>query len=741
MKITNKFFMYGKFFIISLLLLTSCYLSFSQEKRKVTLEDLLKDYRFVSQSIDDLASMRDGEHYTRLENGDDIIVKYHYASGDIADTLFRADKVTGDTITRIYGYEFSRDEKKILLYTNKKSIYRHSFIADYYVYDIDKNLLLPVSKNGKQQVASFSPDGTKVAFVRENNIFIKDITSGLEEQITNDGKHNHIINGIPDWVYEEEFAFEKAWQWSPNGRFLTYMKFNETEVPEYHLKMYKGMAPSHKKNIIYPEIVSYKYPKAGEKNSIVTIHIYNVKTGETLKVETGEKTDQYIPRLRWPENLDSPVFYRLNRRQDTLEILLANPESGQTKVIYQEANDYYIDETNFDYVTFLPDKEHFVVLSEKSGYLHLYLFNMEGEEVRRLTSGNHDVTEFYGYDKKKKVFYYQSAEESPVQRGIYSVSFNARKKKKLHKARGFNEAMFSANYKYMIHTFSNARTPPVITIENTKGKIFRTITSNKGLKEELTRYEYSDKTFFRFKTNEGIELNGWMIRPPDFDSVNQYPVVIRQYSGPNSQVVLDEWSFNWTQAFAAKGYIIVGIDPRGTGARGEEFRKSTYLQLGKYETTDLIETAKYLGNQAYIDKERIGIWGWSYGGFTTLLCMTKGADYFNTGIAIAPVTNWRFYDNIYTERFMRKPSENMSGYEDNSPLNFAHLLKGNLLICHGTADDNVHPQNTMEMTERLVQANKDFRMHLYTNRNHSIYGGNTRYHLFKMCLDFFTENL
>ncbi|MCF6184756.1 MAG: prolyl oligopeptidase family serine peptidase, partial [Bacteroidales bacterium] len=447
-----------------------------------------------------------------------------------------------------------------------------------------------------------------------------------------------------------------------------------------------------------------------------------------------------IPRIRWTKDVNKLAVFRLNRLQNKFELLFANPNNGNSQIIYTETNKYYIDETDFDNLRFLDDGKHFVMTSERDGYRHLYLHDLTGKQVKQLTSGNWDLTDYYGYDNRRKMFYYQSAEESPLDRTVYRVNIKG-KKEKLSKQEGTNNAEFSKNFKYFINYFSNSETPNYVTLHNSKGKLIRVLTDNNKLKELVKEYGGVNKEFFTFKTTENITLNAWMIKPPDFDSTKKYPVIITQYSGPGSQEVLNKWSFGWDNLLAQNEIIMVCVDPRGTGARGEEFRKQTYLQLGKFETIDLTETAKWLKKQNFVNPDKIGIWGWSYGGFMTSLCMTKGADYFSAGIAVAPVTNWRYYDNIYTERFMRTPQENPSGYDDNSPINFADKLKGNFLLIHGTGDDNVHWQNSAEFSEALVQANKQFDEFYYTNRNHSIYGGNTRYHLYTMMLNFWKKHL
>lgn len=681
--------------------------------------------------------MNDGENYTIYSYGK--IIKYSYETGEEVETLLSTTELGIGYVSS--DYSFNSDETKILIYTDDESIYRWSFKANYYVYDLKTKKLTSVSDAGKQQLATFSPAGNKVAFVRDNNLFIKDLDANTETKITFDGEFNKIINGAPDWVYEEEFSFSKAFEWSPEGNYLAYIKFNETDVNIFGMTLFAGLEPKMADYSLYPENSTFKYPKAGEDNSIVSVNIYDLNTSKTTKVDIGEETNIYIPRIIWTTDNNKLCVVRMNRLQNLIELLYANPASGSTEVFYTEENKYYIEESVLDNIIFLEDGENFIISSERDGYRHLYLYKTDGTLVKQITAGNWDVTQFYGYDETNKLFYYQSAEESPIRRSVYSIDLKGKKKTKISTQEGTNDAIFSTGFKYFINYFSNIKTPYYITLHNAKGEVIRVLEENANLKTMVEEYDGVNKEFFTITTSEGVILNASKILPLDFDETQKYPVLITQYSGPNSQQVLDSWSFDWDNLLAQKGYIVISVDPRGTGARGEEFRKLTYLQLGKYETIDLIESAKYLATLKYVDASRIGIWGWSYGGFMALSCMTKGADYFKTGIAVAPVTNWRYYDNIYTERYMRTPQENASGYDDNSPINFVDLFKGNLLVVHGSADDNVHFQNTMEFCEAMVQADKQFDMHIYTNRNHGIYGGKTRTHLYKLMTDYLLENL
>lgn len=736
--------MMKKTIILTLITLLSfgSQITFAQNgTKKATLDDWMKEFKFYPRSVYGIRSMSDGVSYTTLAQRGTVILRSAYKSGEVIDTLLNLTKLNDERITSISDYHFSSDESKILLETNNQRIYRRSYTADFYIYNRKTKSIEALSENGSQQLATFSPDAEKIAFVRGNNIFIKDLRTKSETQITNDGKKNFIINGAPDWVYEEEFEFNRAFEWSVDGKYLAYIKFDESNVHEFSMTMFAGEAPEIAANKLYPENRVWKYPKAGEDNSLVSVHIYQLETSKTIKVDVGPEKDQYIPRIRWTKDASILCVFRENRLQNKLDLLLANADDGHSKLLYSESNKYYIDEVYFDDLQFLDDGNHFIMMSEKDGWAHLFLMDMNGNEVRCLTPGDFDVTEFIGFDAKRKKIYYQAAKQSPMTRDIFVVGLNGKGLKRLSSNTGTNHANFSASYKYFINNFSSLTEPTMVSLHDAKGKLIRNLQDNQELKDRLSSYSFSYPELFKFTTSEGIELNGIMLKPKDFDPKKKYPVLMTQYSGPNSQEVLDHWNFGWNQVMAAHGYIVVTVDGRGTGARGEAFRKVTYMQLGKYECTDQIETAKYLQGLDFVDPGRIGIWGWSFGGFISTLCMEKGDGIFKAGIAVAPVTNWRFYDNIYTERFMRTPQENPDGYDQNSPLFFADKLQGKFLICHGTADDNVHVQNTLEFTEKLVQANIQFEMQLYTNRNHSIYGGNTRYHLYTRKTNFLLNNL
>ena len=729
------------FAVLALYLLLASNAVAQNGTKQFEFDDFFKNYTFYTPGVRGFRSMNDGETYSVSENRGTRLVAHSYKTGETARTLLDLASFNNDSIKSFSDYSFNTDETKVLLLTNKEAIYRRSFTGNYFVYDIAKQTLTPVSQNGKQQLATFSPDGNKIAFVRKNNLFYTDLVTGKEAQITTDGKFNYIIHGVPDWVYEEEFEFNKAFDWSPDGKYLAWIRFDESQVPLFSMTIFQGQEPSLNENKLYPGVETFKYPKAGEPNSVVSVHTYNIATSGKQTMDIGTETDMYIPRIRFTQDPGQLAIIRLNRLQNKMEILLASPLSGKTQVLLTETNKYYLDENYFDDIQFLGDKVHFTMRSERDGYAHIYLYNMQGKMECQVTKGNFDVTELNGCDVQNKLIYYTSAEPTPYQREVYCVKWDGTGKKKLNTNTGTNAAKFSEGFKYYTITSSNVKTPSSTVLYNSKGKSVRVLDDSKLMADKLKEYKFSYREFFNFKTSENVNLNGWMLKPPGFDPTKKYPVFMTQYSGPNSQSALDNWDLGWEEYLAQLGYIVVCVDGRGTGGRGETFRKITYMQLGKYETIDQIETAKYLGSLSYVDATRIGIWGWSFGGYISSSCMVKGNGIFKTGIAVAPVTNWRYYDNIYTERFMRTPQENPDGYDQNSPLNFAKDFKGNFLICHGTADDNVHVQNTMEFTERLVQANKQFEEQLYTNRNHGIRGGNTTYHLYTRMVTFILEKL
>lgn len=720
-------------FLLQIILLNAQY-------KELTLEDFTVKHTFTPQNRSDARSMKDGIHYTVLEENGTKIVKYAYATGKKATVIAEIPKLKETPIHSILDYQLSDDETKLLVYTQRKNIYRRSFVANYYVIDIQRREIEPLSESGQEQVATFSPDGYKVAYVKKNNMYIKNLRFGTTTQITQDGEFNKIINGVPDWVYEEEFAYNKAFDWSPNSEEIAYVKFDETEVNEFSFPLYHASFPALTENELYPGEYSFKYPKAGLKNSKVSVHVYHLKNRTTKTMDLGKDTDSYIPRIKWTTQPNQLAIVRLNRLQNNLDLIIANPASEVTRVIFTDRNKHYISESSLDNIHFINNSQNFVYVGELDGYNHIHLYTIAGSKVRQVTNGNWDVTDYYGYNEKLGQFFFQAAAESPMQREVYSIRQDGTKMTRLTPMDGFNQALFSSNMSYFIHEYSNTSTPPVITVVNSAGKELRVVEENNALKEKIKQYQLPKKEFFAFTDENGIELNGWIIQPTNFNSSQQYPLFMTQYSGPNSQEVLDRWRLDWNSFLATKGYVVACVDGRGTAARGEEFTKQVYMQLGHLESDDQISAAKYLTTLPYINKERVGIWGWSFGGYITTLAMSK-SDLFRTGIAVAPITDWKFYDTAYTERFMRTPKENPKGYALTSALELAPNLHGKLFLIHSTADDNVHVQNTYEYVDKLIQADKQFDMFIYPNRNHSIYGGNTRKHLYQMMFNYLEENL
>ncbi|MFA8300153.1 MAG: S9 family peptidase [Hyphomicrobiales bacterium] len=726
---------------LSLLLVLFLLISVSEVKagdKKISLRDIWASGKFYPAMVRGIHSLNDGKSYSVIENGN--IVSYSYKTGKKIKTIVRSKdlipKGQKDNIV-ISSYQFSDDESKLIIPTETEPIYRRSSKSVYYVYDLKTKELFRLS-NDKQMLAQFSPDASKIAFARDNNIFIIDLKTKEEKQITTDGKFNFIINGSTDWVYEEEFSIANGMQWSPNGDKLAYFRFDESKVKEFNMQYFGSL---------YPEDYRFKYPKAGEDNSIVEIFVYDLNKEQAKKMDTGKETDIYLPRIKWTNDNNTLSIQRLNRHQNHFELLLANADSGESKIIYEEKSKYYVDVT--DNLSFLPDNKTFIITSEADGYNHIYWYNLDGKLIKQLTKGEWEVTHVYGYDKKRKVVLYQSAEISPIDRGVYSVSLKG-KKTALTTKTGTNEPDFSATYDYYINTWSDANTPFVYTVNNRKGKVIRTIEDNAKFVERLNEYDISKEEFFKvqdesFTLPDGkqVGLNAWKILPTNFDPKKKYPVLMYVYGGPGSQQVVNKWQFMnyfWFQHLAQKGIMVVCVDNRGTGAMGAEFKKMTYKELGKFEIQDQITAAKLLGSSENVDKSRIAMFGWSYGGFMSTLAITKGADVFSTAIAVAPVTNWRYYDNIYTERFMRTPQENPSGYDENSPINHVDKLKGNYLLIHGSGDDNVHFQNAMDLMSALQNANKDFELMVYPNKNHGIYGGYTRLHLYRKMTKFLLKS-
>ena len=725
---------------ISLLILLIGLVSFSfaqNSENVLTLEKIMKSREFSAKSVRGIRPMNDSEHFTQIKR--DSINAYSYKTGKLEKVIVTSSELIpegkSDPIP-LYDYSFSADESKMLFATETESIYRRSSKSEYYIFDLKSRKLQKLSENGKQQMADFSSDNSKVAFVRDDNIFIRNLETGTESQITTDGEKGKIINGTTDWVYEEEFAVVKGFHWSPDGKKIAFMRFDESQVKEWWLTYYGEL---------YPERYHYKYPKAGEDNSIVSIHVYDLETNQTMLVDVGDEADQYIPRIKFTGFGNTLSVLRVNRLQNKLEILFADVNTGKTNVVYTEENKYYIEDGNYDNIYYLNDNKQIILTSEHSGFNHIYLYDVESEHINPVTRGNWDVTDLIGVDAENEKVYFASAEVSPLDRNVYVVGFDGKKKKNLTPDAGTNSARFSKNYKYFIKTWSDANTPTVYSVNKGKnGDLIRVLEDNAKLIQTREAYNLERKEFFTITTSEGVELNAYRILPYNFDDTKKYPVLFDIYGGPGSQTVRNSFGGGdmWHQYLAQEGIMVVSVDNRGTGARGEEFKKVTYKELGKYEIIDQIEAAKYLGSLDYVDEDKIGIFGWSYGGYMSTLAMTKGAGIFDAGIAVAPVTNWRYYDNIYTERFMRTPRENPDGYDENSPINHVEKLEGPYLLIHGMADDNVHPQNSIDLITALVAANKDFELMFYPNSNHGIYTGkNTRLHLYQKITGFLFENL
>lgn len=727
------------------LLLLAIFVTGIQAQQKVTLRDIAQG-TYRAQGISGLKPMLDGEHYTQISSDHKRIVKYSFKTGEEVGTLFDVTTARDCDLKSFDDYILSPDEKRILIQTETKPIYRHSFTAVYYIYNVKNNKMEPLSNNGPQQVPLFSPDGNQIAFVRNNNIYLVKLLFGnSESQVTKDGEYNHVLNGIPDWVYEEEFSFNRAFDFSADSKMIAYVRFDESAVPMFSFPWYKGLAPEKTSYATYPGAYEYKYPKAGEVNSKVSVHTYDIKSHVTRKMDLQIDSDGYIPRIKFTSDPEKLAIMTLNRHQNRLDLYMANPRSGLCKVAIRDEAEQYIKESAYSNIKFYP--EHIVMMSEKDGYNHLYLYTIAGNLVKQITKGQFEVTSFLGWDQKANVFYYASNEGSPLRTAIYKIDGKG-KKTKLSTRTGSNSAIFSTNQKYYINTFSNISTPTLITLNDNRGKELTTLLDNSKLKAQTAQLNMPQKEFFTFRTSSGVELNGWMMKPANFNANKKYPVILHQYSGPGSQQVIDRWgigSFGDGGLFEAymcdKGYIMVCVDGRGTGGRGTAFEKCTYLQLGVKEAEDQVETARYLGTLPYIDGKRIGIWGWSFGGYNTLMSMSDGSGAFKAGVAIAAPSDWRFYDTVYTERFMRTPKENAEGYDAGSAIKRAPQLKGSLLLIHGTADDNVHYQNCAEYSEALVQAGIQFDMQVYTNRNHGIFGGKTREHLMNRVANFFIQNL
>ena len=715
----------------------------AQQKLPLTLEDIWTKPTFRSASVPGFNWMNDGRYYSALESGS--LVQHEVTTGKAVQTLVAAAELQlAGASLNVDGYSFNANEQKILFTTGTEPIYRHSARASYYVFDRSTKKLTPLSGGGKQGYATFSPDGQRVAFTRDNNVYVTDLAKMQETAVTTNGVKNNLINGSTDWVYEEEFGFAQGFFWSPDSKQLAFYTFDESQVPEYDMQEWGGL---------YPKEYRFKYPKAGEKNSVVSVSSYDVTSARTTKMDVGPVADQYIPRVMWTQVPNTLSIQRLNRLQNKFEILHGDASTGKTRVVLTDTNPAYV-EINDD-LKYLAGGKQFVFTSEKDGYQHLYLHEMSGQQVRQLTQGNWEISAINGFDPKTGNIYYTSTEGSALQRHLYRINLSGKGKQRISEAgNGTDVVNMSPDTKYFLNTHSSAGMPAVVSLrEGGTGKLVKTLEDNAKLKQTLAQYDLGKHAFFTFKNADGIELNAWMIKPSNFDPAKKYPVLMHVYGGPSfgtssSQTVLDNTgggtaftNYLWHQMLAEKGYIVVSVENRGTAGRGAAFRKATYANLGKLETIDQGEGAKYLATLPYVDKARIGIWGWSYGGYMTSLAMTKNADLFKMGIAVAPVTNWRYYDTVYTERYLKTPQENPGGYDDNSPVQFAQNLRGKFLLVHGTGDDNVHFQNSIAFVDALIKANKDYQTLYYPNRNHGIAGGNTRLHLYRQMTNFVMQNL
>lgn len=715
---------------LSLVLIGFTGVSVAQDTKELTNELIWSSRTFSPDYVYSVRSMNDGEHFTALEGNK--IVKYKFTDFEKpVGTILDGANLKN---IKINDYFFNADESKVLLATEKSGVYRRSFTAKYFVVDLKEGKAEPIfNKEAKEMLAEFSPDGSKVGFVYENNLYVKDLASGTVTQVTNDGSRNGVINGSTDWVYEEEFSITKAWEWSSKGTKIAFIKFDESNVKDFTMDYYE--------NGIYPNPYTFKYPKAGEDNSKISLHIYDLAKKTTVDVNIGPL--EYLPRMKWTKDDNKLVYLRMSRHQNHLIYAIATVKedgSVDNHLFHEDKSEQYVEID--DNMFFLEDGKSILRTSEKDGYNHIYKVGFDGT-IEQITKGEWDVVELKGVNDSKGLVYYTSVEEGAIYRDLYSIKLDGSDKTKLSTLKGSNDASFSTGMKYYINYYSNANEPYRISVHDAKGKEIDVLVDNQGLKDELKSYDLSKKEFITIK---GVEhdLNAFIIKPTDFNPSKKYPVYFNIYNGPGHNTVEDAWegsNFMYHQLLAQKGYIVISVDTRGTMYRGAAFKKSTYLQLGKLETEDMIAVAKEVQKWDYVDPDRIGVMGWSYGGYMTSLCMTKGAEVFKMGIAVAPVTNWKWYDNIYTERFMRTPQENEAGYEDNSPINHVKKLEGKYLIVHGSGDDNVHVQNTMEMVDALVKHNKDFDMFIYTNKNHGIYGGYTRLHLFNKMLAFTLENL
>lgn len=714
----------------------------------LNLRDIVNGY-YTSEKLSKITPTLDGEHYTKMSADKKCILRYSFKTGELVDTVFNTQTARECNFKTFDGYIVSPDEKRILIQTGTQRIYRRSFTADYYIFTVKNNKLAPLSNNGAQQVPLFSPDGNMIAFVRDNNLFlVKLLFNSSESQITKDGVAGKVLNGVPDWVNEEEFALSRAYDFSADSKMIAFIRYDETEVPVYTMPFYLRNSNNNEDYATYTPSYSYKYPVAGAPNARVTVHTFDIKSMVTRQANLPLKDDSYIPRIKFTKDENLLAVALLNRHQNQLDLYAVNPRSGVSKLLVREENDQYLSEKSYNDIPFYTSS--FVLQSERSGHNHLYLYSIGGNLIKQITEGDFEVTDYLGWDEKNNTYYYTSNEGNPLQTAVYKLDAKGNKTL-LTTAEGSNQAVFSKDFRYFINTYSNLNTPPVISLYDNSPKEVKevkTLNDNETLKNRLASVNLPTKELFSFTTPDGTTLNGWMMKPTGFSPSKDYPVILYQYSGPGSQEVKNAWDIGffegglWEAYLTERGFIVACVDGRGTGGRGAEFERYNYMNLGTIEAQDQVAAANYLATLPYIDKKHIGIWGWSYGGYNTLMAMSQGKPTFYAGVAVAPLSDWRFYDSVYGERYMRTPKENGEGYDAASPIKQAGKLNGKLLLIHGTADDNVHLNNTIEYISALIIANKKYSLQLYPDCNHSIYQGeNTRYHLFTQIANFFAENL
>ena len=702
------------------------------QAQNYTLKDLVEG-RFSARGVRAMESSADGMHYYQTNPENTAVIKFAYATGNAVDTLFNTRRARECTFDTFQGFLVSPDENRVIVYRDREQIYRHSFKATYYYHDVRRNLVRKLTESAsKQMIPTFSPDGRMLAYVIDNNIWLAKFDFDTESQVTKDGEFNKIINGATDWVYEEEFATTRLMEFSPDNKLLAFVRSDESQVREYQFQTFEQQ--------LYPGFYTYKYPKPGEKNSSVELRVFDIDARTTRKMDVPLDADGYIPRIAFTGNADELVAMTLNRNQNRFDMYFVNPRTTVAKLILREENKYFVDSELLNTIHFLPNR--FTYVSEKDGFSHIYIYGYTGTLQKQLTTGQFDITNLLAVDPQTGTVFYEAADESPLRRNIYKVNIDKGQPQKLSSRTGYNSASFSNNGKFYINRFTDANTPTVISLHDANGKELRVLEDNKQAAAQAASAQLPKREFITVPAADGItQLNGWIIKPNNFNPSQKYPVVMVQYSGPNSQQVLDRYGTDWHYALANEGFVIASVDGRGTGARGEEFRKQTYMSLGIKESDDQAAAARYLGTLPYIDGNRIGIWGWSYGGYNVLMSMSRGNGIFKAGVAIAPVTDWRFYDTVYTERFMRTPQQNASGYTTGSAVALASQLQGKLLLVHGTTDDNVHFQNAIEYSRALIDAGKHFDMFYFPDKNHFISGGNSRLYLYEKVIDFYKKNL